>query len=99
MFWRKLARLFTGDRAEQDLRDETALHLALRARQLRGAGLSEKEGRVESARQFGNRTLVEEDVRAAWSWRWLEQIGRDFRVAQRSLRKNTSFTAVAILSL
>src|SRR6185437_6484352 len=99
MFWRKLRRLFAGSQAERDLREETALHMALRAKQLREAGMSDAEARAESARQFGNRALVEEDVRDAWKWRWLEHAARDFRVAARTLAKNASFSAVAIVSL
>ena len=38
-------------------------------------------------RAFGNTTLVEEDVRAAWGWMRLEQLGRDARYGRSRRHK------------
>jgi predicted permease len=96
---RKLILLFGRKRAEDDLEDELRLHLQLRALQLRDAGSTEPEAATQAVRQFGNRTAIEEQVRDAWSWMWLEHLLRDLRFAARALRKHAAFSAIAIASL
>ncbi len=49
--------------------------------------------------ELGNLTLVAEDGRATWSWRWLEHLGQDLRYARRSMLHDKTFTALAALSL
>ena len=49
--------------------------------------------------ELGNLTLVAEDVRAAWTWRWLEEIRQDARYAWRSMLHARTFTAMAVVSL
>ena len=97
--WRKLAFLMRRRRAESELDDELRLHLQLRARQLRESGASEEESDVQAVRQFGNRTMIAEDVREAWGWAWLERLVRDLILAARVLRKHALFSSVAIVSL
>lgn len=62
---------------------------------------SVKEMAAEDAaeRSLGNLTLAREDARAVWGWTWLTSLAADVRYALRVLRKEHSFTAVAILSL
>src|ERR1043165_2259 len=91
MRWRR-------NRAE-DLERELRDHLELEAQEQREAGLSPDEARYAARRAFGNTTLIKEDVQAVWNWTLLEQIGQDLRYAARTMRKNWSFSAVAILSL
>src|SRR5262249_13720441 len=50
-------------------------------------------------RDLGNIVLVQEDTRAAWSWRLWEQFVQDIRYAFRTMAANKTFTALAILSL
>ena len=77
-------------RREGDLEREIQDHLDLEA----------EESGAKGARQaFGNVVLVKEDVRAAWGWPRLEQLGRDVRYGVRQLRRSPSFSAVAIATL
>jgi len=48
---------------------------------------------------LGNLTLARESARAVWGWTWLASLAADARYALRVLRKERSFTAVAVLSL
>ncbi|MGA3040696.1 MAG: ADOP family duplicated permease, partial [Bryobacteraceae bacterium] len=49
--------------------------------------------------RLGNLTLAREDARAVWGWNWLAGLAGAMRYALRVLRKERSFTAVAVLSL
>jgi hypothetical protein len=46
-----------------------------------------------------NMPRIEEDVRAAWGFQWLETLVQDVRYGARMLRHSLGFTAVAILTL
>jgi len=53
----------------------------------------------EEGAPLGNRTLVEEDTRAAWGWERLEQFARDAAFGMRQIRRNPAFSAIAIATL
>jgi len=97
--WRRLAYLSRRSRASRDLQEEIRLHVELRSQRLREAGMSSEDAEYEARRSFGNRALVEWNSRSTWGWNWLEAFPRDFLYASRSLRKNPSFSLVAIVSL
>jgi predicted permease len=92
MRWRRRNR-------SEDLDRELRGHLELEAEEQGEAGLSSEEARYAARRALGNTTLIKEDVRAVWKWTLVEQIGQDLRYAARTMRKNWSFSAVAIASL
>ncbi|MCL4401296.1 MAG: ABC transporter permease [Acidobacteria bacterium] len=54
---------------------------------------------IAGRRELGNLTLAAENARAVWGWTWLESLLADIRFAIRTLRRQPSFTAVAVLSL
>src|SRR5437667_11364953 len=80
---------------ERELRD----HLDLEAEEQREAGLSAEEAEYAARRALGNTVKIKEDVRSAWGFQWLETLLQDLRYGLRQLRRNPSFTAVAILTL
>lgn len=98
---RKLINLLGRRRArlEQDLEREFQYHLDRRVEDLMRSGLSESEARRRSALEFGGVAQVQEEVRDAWFWRWVDNCGRDFRYAIRTLLRSPGFTAAAVLSL
>ncbi len=50
-------------------------------------------------KQFGNVTRVQEESRAAWGWRLVEQLGQDLRYAGRTMAAHRLFTALVVVSL
>jgi predicted permease len=96
--WQRLLERLTG-RADRDLDRELRAHLDLEAEEQWEGGSSPDEAPFVARRIFGNTTLVKEDARAVWGWTSLERLEQDLRYAFRVLRKNTSFSVVAVLTL
>ncbi len=84
---------------EAELQRELADHLELEAQEQRAAGLSPEDAAHAAHRALGNPLQIEEDVRAAWGFQWLETPIRDVRYGLRQLRRSPGFTAVAVLTL
>ena len=84
--WMRLQTLFRRDHLTQDLDDEVRFHLDEQIAENIAAGMNKEEARHTALRIFGNPSLLKEDVREAWGWVWLEQIGQDLRYGLRSRR-------------
>lgn len=72
---------------ERDLEREIQNHLTL------------ESAECGDQRRFGNVTCVKEDVREAWGWARLERFMRDVHYGLRQVRRNPSFSAIAIATL
>ncbi len=91
-----MARLFNlfgrrRRRLEQDLDRELRYHLDRRVRELMSDGLGEAEARSRAGSELGGVYRVREEVRETWTWRWLDDFGRDARYALRSLGRSWGF--------
>src|SRR5215831_641398 len=77
---------------EADLERELRDHLELEADEQRAAGLSLQEADYAAHRALGNTLKIEEDVRAAWGFQWLETLVQDVHYGLRQLRRSPGFT-------
>jgi predicted permease len=100
-FFRRLKYLIPAIRAkeEREMNDEIEALSAIAADEAAADAVNEEDIQYTSRRKLGNLTLVRENARAAWGWRWLEELHKDFCYAFRVLRKQPGFLVVAVGSL
>src|SRR4051794_10929651 len=84
---------------DDELAREIRTHLDLEVEERVADGMSETDARYAARRAFGNVTRTQEDVRAVWTRRWLDEIVQDVRYALRTLRKSPAFATAAVLSI
>jgi predicted permease len=90
-----------------DVDSELRFHLDEMVADLRAAGWSEADARLEAARRFGDMDFTRdycraEDLRRERGRRrmtMLSELGSDLRYALRALRKSPAFTAAALITL
>jgi predicted permease len=103
--WRRL----TGreDLPEESVEQEISFHVEGRIDELVEQGWDPAEARAEILRRFGDGARIAAECRSidatrAWGAGLLsvaEGLGRDLRLAVRSLRRNPGFTSVAVVTL
>ena len=89
---------------EHDLDEEIRGHLAISVSQRIERGEDPEAARLAALREFGYVPAMRESMRRVWYSRWLDEIsalGRDIKVAFRSLKraKGLAFTVVVTLAL
>src|SRR6266702_7818430 len=94
----RITNLFRRSKVEREIEDEVAAHLALRAEDNLGRGMSADEAWRDARIRFGNPVVVRERTVAMDAALWMESVWADVRFALRQLRKSPGFAVVAVLA-
>lgn len=94
-----IRQVFVRRRLFGDLSEEIRQHMEEKADELVEQGMSRDEAVARARREFGNPTSVAERGREVWRWPSLESFLFDVRYALRQLRRQPTFTLVAVLIL
>jgi putative ABC transport system permease protein len=97
MTW--IQRLFSRQRIEAELLEEIRGHLDERVEELVSRGIPLQDAVHQARREFGNMTLIEEQARDVWKWRWIEDLFSDTRFALRQLRKSPAFALAGAVTV
>ncbi|MEM6793079.1 MAG: permease prefix domain 1-containing protein, partial [Acidobacteriota bacterium] len=99
--WRRLRATVRKTHLEDDFTEELEAHLDLATREHMSRGLSEEEARRAALIDLGGVEQAKELRRESLGLPGLEQLGRDFQLAARSLRRDPQFTgfSVAVVAL
>ncbi|MBL8988634.1 MAG: hypothetical protein JNJ80_20335, partial [Gemmatimonadetes bacterium] len=97
--WRRLRFLLRRSAADAALGEEIAFHLEQRTAELIRSGYPAAEASARARREFGNPTALRQASREVWIGSALDLIGRDVRVAIRSMARSPGFSAAALATL
>jgi len=95
----RLKAVLRPRRAEQDLDDELAFHMAMQARANEQQGMNAVEARRRAQIDLGSVEQVKERSRDARPLRWARDAAQDARHALRTLWKTPRFTIAALLTV
>ena len=93
---RRVGHVFRPRQFDAELDEELAFHQEMKRRELAVQGNC-ASGAVERA--LGNLTLVREESREVWIWRWLQTLAQDIRFALRLFQRDRGFALTAVLVL
>src|SRR5262245_28037231 len=91
----------------RDVNSEIETHLELRAREFEAQGMSPEEARKAALAAFGDRPMIEQEVReirgntvrTLQSRQWFHELRQDIGTALRGLRRAPGFALVALATL
>lgn len=96
---RRLMNTLRRTRRDQDLSEELAFHIDKRADDLAARGLSRTEATRQARLEFGGLEKHKEQCREVRGLRLVEDLGRDFAHAARSLGRSPGLVLTSVLSV
>jgi putative ABC transport system permease protein len=96
---RRLRSLFTTRQLDDDLDEEMRFHLEMETAKLVRGGMDERIAREAARREFGGVGRHRDEARDARGVRPVEDFFQDLRVGIRTITKQRTYAAVAILTL
>ena len=97
--WKRLAGSLAGARREAELADELQSHIDMLTEENLRRGMSPAEARRSAALTFGGVEAAKESYRDQRGFPAFESLRHDIRYGLRGMRRNPSFTAIAVACL
>jgi putative ABC transport system permease protein len=91
--------LFQKEELDARMDDEMRAHLEMQTQENIEAGMKPEEARYAALRQFGWVESIKATCRDQRGLPWLETLWHDLHYGARQLRRNPTFTVVAVLTL
>jgi putative ABC transport system permease protein len=95
----RIAGVFAGPRADDELRDELEAHLDMETAENIRRGMHPDQARRQALLASGGLTQAVEAVRDQRGLPWIETIPADIKYALRTLRRSRAFTTVVVITL
>jgi predicted permease len=86
-------------RLDEDVRFEIDTHLSLLTERYRRHGMSPDEAYLAARRQFGNPTVLRQNIRDMNGIAWIDSAAQDVRYALRQVRASAGFASVVVATL
>ena len=95
----RLRAVFRRGAIEREMQDELRQHVERATERYQARGLTRGEAHAAARREFGNRTVIEEEARDARGARWLAALAGDVRFALRYFTRHKATVAIVIAVL
>jgi predicted permease len=97
--WARMRDTVRNEPRDLEFQAELEEHVRLLAERYRRRGMTSEAAMLAARRQFGNTTLLQEDLRAMQIIPAIETLRGDLTYAARMLRRNPGFAATAVITL
>jgi predicted permease len=97
--WERMRDTVRNKPRDLEFQAELEEHVSLLAERYRRQGMTSEAAMLAARRQFGNTTLLQEDLRAMQIIPAIESLRGDLTYAARMLRRNPGFAATAVITL